>query len=90
MSIEKGSELAGRLMKCDDIHPMIKETLIKQQQEIFFLRKTQIEQAQLIEMLINNMATLVNANDAMLNKYKKVINNNTKALKNDETLNSGD
>lgn len=88
MAIEKGSELAGRLMKDDNIHPLIKDTLIKQQQDIFFLRKSQIEQAQLIDMLANYIATLVNANDAMLKKYKNIIDNNTKALKNDETLSS--
>lgn len=88
MSIEKGSELAGRLMKDSDIHPLIKDTLIKQQQDIFFLRKAQIEQAQLIDMLANHIATLVNANDAMLKKYKNIIDNNTKALKNDEILSS--
>lgn len=88
MSIEKGSELAGRLMKDDSIHPLIKDTLIKQQQEIFFLRKSQIEQAQVIEQLVDNLATVINANDAMLKQYKKVIDNNSKALRNDETLSS--
>jgi len=90
MSIEKGSELAGLLMKHNDIHPIVKDTLIKQQQQIFFLRKTQIEQAQLLEQLVDNLASLVNANDAMLKKYKKVIDNNQKSLKNDEALSSGD
>ena len=90
MSIEKGSELAGLLMKYNDIHPVVKDTLIKQQQQIFFLRKTQMEQAQLLEQLVDNLASLVNANDAMLKKYKKVIDDNQKSLKNDETLSSGD
>lgn len=86
--IEKGSELAGRLMKDDNVHPLVKDTLIKQQQEIFFLRKTQMEQAQVIEQLIDNLATVINANDAMLKQYKKVIDGNSKALRNDETLSS--
>lgn len=90
MSIEKGSELAGLLMKHNDIHPVVKDTLIKQQQQIFFLRKTQMEQAQLLEQIVDNLASLVNANDAMLKKYKKVIDDNQKSLKNDETLSSGD
>lgn len=90
MSIEKGSELAGLLMKHNDIHPVVKDTLIKQQQQIFFIRKTQMEQAQLLEQLVDNLASLVNANDAMLKKYKKVIDDNQKSLKNDETLSSGD
>lgn len=86
--IEKGSELAGRLMKDDSIHPLVKDTLIKQQQEIFFLRKSQMEQAQVIEQLVDNLATVINANDAMLKQYKKVIDGNSKALRNDETLSS--
>ena len=86
--IEKGSELAGRLMKDDSIHPLVKDTLIKQQQEIFFLRKSQMEQAQVIEQLVDNLATVINANDAMLKQYKKVIDNNSKALRNDEALSS--
>lgn len=86
--IEKGSELAGRLMKDDSIHPLVKDTLIKQQQEIFFLRKSQMEQAQVIAQLVDNLATVINANDAMLKQYKKVIDRNSKSLKNDETLSS--
>ena len=88
MSIEKGSELAGRLMKDNSVNPLVKDTLIKQQQEIFFLRKAQIEQAQVIEQLVDNLATVINANDAMLKQYKKVIDNNSKSLRNDETLSS--
>lgn len=82
--MEKGSELAGRLMKINDIHPVIKETLITQQQDIFFLRKMQIEQSQVIEQLVDHIATLVNVNDAMLKKYKNIINKNEKSLRNDE------
>ena len=86
--IEKGSELAARLMKDDSIHPLVKDTLVKQQQEIFFLRKAQMEQAQVINQLVDNLATVINANDAMLKKYKKVIDENSKALRNDEALSS--
>ena len=78
--IEKGSELAGRLMKDDSVHPLVKDTLIKQQQEIFFLRKSQMEQAQVIEQLVDNLATVINANDAMLKQYKKVIDGNFQKL----------
>ena len=37
MDIEKGSEVASLLLKHDDIHPVIKDVIIKQQQAIFFL-----------------------------------------------------
>lgn len=86
MGIEKGSEVASLLLKHDNIHPVVKDVIIKQQQAIFFLRKTQMEQAALIEQIINHLATLVNANDAMLKKYKKVIDDNNKALSRDEEL----
>lgn len=81
--MEKGSELASKLMRVDDIHPLIKDTLIMQQQDIFFLRKQLIEQAQTISTLIDNFAGLVNANDAMLRQYKQVIDKNGSALKKD-------
>ena len=53
--MDKGSELAGKLMKVTDIHPIIRETLIMQQQDIFFLRKQLIEQAQVIEQIIDKV-----------------------------------
>lgn len=87
--MEKGSELAGRLLKINDIHPIIKDTLIKQQQDIFFLRKEQITMAQVIEDLVNNMATLVNANDAMLRQYQDVIGKSKNSMLRDEELSNG-
>lgn len=81
--MEKGSELAAKLMKINDIHPLVKDTLIMQQQDIFFLRKQLIEQAQTISNLIDNFASMVNANDAMLRQYKQVIDKNGSALKKD-------
>lgn len=82
--MEKGSELAAKLMKISDIHPMIRDVLIAQQQDIFFLRKQLIEQAQTISNLIDNFASIVNANDAMLRQYKQMIDKNSSALKKDE------
>lgn len=87
--MEKGSELAGRLLKINDIHPIIKDTLVKQQQDIFFLRKEQITMAQVIEDLVNNMATLVNANDAMLRQYQDVISKSKNSMLRDEELSNG-
>lgn len=81
--MEKGSELAGKLMKVD-IHPLVKQTLITQQQDIFFLRKQLIEQSQIISSLIDNFASLVNANDAMLKEQRKIMQKNGTALKRDE------
>lgn len=82
--MEKGSELAAKLMKINDIHPIIKDTLITQQQDIFFLRKQLIEQAQMISSIVDNLASIVNANDAMLRQYKQIIDKNKTSLKRDE------
>lgn len=81
--MEKGSELSAKLMKID-IHPILRDTLVSQQADIFFLRKQLMEQSQLIENIIDNLAVLVDANTAMLEKYKKIINKNGRALKHDE------
>lgn len=81
--MEKGSELSAKLMKID-IHPILRDTLVSQQADIFFLRKTLMEQAQLISQIIDNLATITNANSAMLQAYKKIIDKNNKTLVHDE------
>lgn len=87
--MQKGTELAGKLLKINDIHPLLKDIIIQQQQDIFFLRKEQITMAQVIEDLVNNYAIMVNANDAMLKQYKTLIDNSKSALINDERLSNG-
>lgn len=87
--MQKGTELAGKLLKVNDIHPLLKDIIVQQQQDIFFLRKEQITMAQVIEDLVNNFATIVNANDAMLRQYKTVIDRSKSALINDERLSNG-
>ena len=71
--MQKGTELAGKLLKINDIHPLLKDIIVQQQQDIFFLRKEQITMAQVIEDLVNNFATIINANDAMLKQYQSII-----------------
>lgn len=87
--MQKGTELAGKLLKINDIHPVLKDVIIQQQQDIFFLRKEQITMAQIIEDLVNSYATLVNANDAMLKQYKDVISKTKNEMINDERLSNG-
>lgn len=87
--MQKGTELAGKLLKINDIHPALKDVIVQQQQDIFFLRKEQITMAQVIEDLVNNFATLVNANDAMLKQYKDVISRTKNEMINDERLSNG-
>ncbi len=81
--IEKGSELQARLLKDDSLSPNVKEVLIKQQQDIFFLRKTQLEQATIIDQLIDSLTTVMNCNASLLEEQKKRAKQNQKAMKND-------
>lgn len=81
--IEKGSELQARLLKDDSLSPNVKEILIKQQQDIFFLRKTQLEQATIIDQLIDSLTTVMNCNASLLEEQKKRAKQNQKAMKND-------
>ena len=87
--MEKGSELAGRLLKINDIHPIIKDTLISQQQDIFFLRKKLMELTMTITSLIDSYSILVNANDAMMNEEKRRMRENYNSLAKDEELSNG-
>lgn len=87
--MEKGSELAGRLLKINDIHPIIKDTLISQQQDIFFLRKKLMELTMTITSLIDSYSVLVNANDAMMNEEKRRMRENYNSLAKDEELSNG-
>lgn len=81
--IEKGSELQARLLKDDSLSPNVKEILIKQQQDIFFLRKTQLEQATIIDQLIDSLTTVMNCNASLLEEQKKRAEQNQKVMKND-------
>lgn len=81
--IEKGSELQARLLKDESLSPNIKEVLVKQQQDIFFLRKTQLEQATIIDQLIDSLTTVMNCNASLLEEQKKRAEQNQKAMKND-------
>ena len=81
--IEKGSELQAKLLKDDSLSPNVKEILIKQQQDIFFLRKTQLEQATIIDQLIDSLTTVMNCNASLLEEQKKRAEQNQKAMKND-------
>lgn len=81
--IEKGSELQARLLKDDSLSPNVKEVLVKQQQDIFFLRKTQLEQATIIDQLIDSLTIVMNCNASLLEEQKKRAEQNQKAMKND-------
>ena len=69
--IEKGSELQAKLLKDDSLSPNVKEILIKQQQDIFFLRKTQLEQATIIDQLIDSLTTVMNCNASLLEETER-------------------
>lgn len=83
MYVEKGSDLLGKILKDNDIPTKLKDILVKQQQDIFYLRKELLGMSQVMEQIVDNLYTLANANDAMLKQQKKLFNKTTKSLQND-------
>lgn len=82
--MEKGSELLGKILNNNDIPTSIKDIFVKQQQDIFFLRKHLLQLSQTVDNIVDNLVLLANANDAMLKKQKEIFDNQTtKALTND-------
>ena len=81
--IEKGSDLLGKILNDNDIPTKIKDILVKQQQDIFFLRKSLLELSQTVDAVVDNIYLLANANDAMLKQQKEIMNETTKSLQND-------
>ena len=82
--MEKGSELLGKILNDNDIPTKLKDILVKQQQDIFFLRKHLLELSQTVDNIVDNLVLLANANDAMLKKQKELFDKQTtKALTND-------
>ena len=78
MYIEKGSEVLGKVLNNNDIPTEVKDILTKQQQDIFFLRKSLLEISQTLDAIVNNLYILANANDAMLKQQKEIFNKTTK------------
>lgn len=83
MYVEKGSDLLGKILKDNDIPTKLKDILVKQQQDIFYLRKELLGMSQVMEQIVDNLYTLANANDAMLKQQKELFNKTTKSLQND-------
>lgn len=83
MYVEKGSDLLGKILKDNDIPTKLKDILVKQQQDIFYLRKELLSMSQVMEQIVDNLYTLANANDAMLKQQKEIFNKTTKSLQND-------
>ena len=75
--VEKGSEVLGKILNNNDIPMEIKDILVKQQQDIFFLRKSLLELSQTVDNIVDNLYTLANANDAMLQQQKKIMDRET-------------
>lgn len=78
----KGTELTAQLMKID-IHPVVKDVLIQQQQDIFFLRKEQLEAAKVIEMLSSIVEGLSIASAGVINDLKKEAKKHKSAMEHD-------
>lgn len=79
--MDKGSEIAFKLQKVD-CDPKLKEIIINQSQDLFFLRKQMIELATNFDNLANQMITLTNGTAGFMNDIKRI----RKILKTDEAL----
>lgn len=82
--VEKGSEVLGKILNNNDIPKEVKDILVKQQQDIFYLRKEMLSLSQTVDKIVDNLLTLTYANDAMLKKQKEIFDKHTtKSLQND-------
>ena len=82
--VEKGSEVLGKILKNNDINTEVKDILVKQQQDIFWLRKELLGLSQTIDQIVDNLYVLANANDAMLKNQKELMERSTtKSIQND-------
>lgn len=82
--VEKGSEVLGKILKNNDIPTEVKDILVKQQQDIFWLRKELLGLSQTIDQIVDNLYVLANANDAMLKNQKELMKRSTtKSIQND-------
>ena len=82
--VEKGSEVLGKILKNNDIPTEVKDILVKQQQDIFWLRKELLGLSQTIDQIVDNLYVLANANDAMLKNQKELMERSTtKSIQND-------
>lgn len=82
--VEKGSEVLGKILRNNDIPTKVKDILVKQQQDIFWLRKELLGLSQTIDQIVDNLYILANANDAMLKNQKELMERSTtKSIQND-------
>ena len=82
--VEKGSEVLGKILNNHDIPTEVKDILVKQQQDIFWLRKELLGLSQTLDSVVDNLYILANANDAMLKQQKELMERSTtKSIKND-------
>lgn len=82
--VEKGSEVLGKILRNNDIPTEVKDILVKQQQDIFWLRKELLGLSQTIDQIVDNLYVLANANDAMLKNQKELMERSTtKSIQND-------
>ena len=81
--VEKGSEVLGKILNNNDVPKEVKDILVKQQQDIFWLRKELLGLSQTIDQIVDNLYILANANDAMLKQQQKIMNKTTKNIQHD-------
>lgn len=79
--MDKGSEIAFKLQKVD-CDPKLKEIIINQGQDLFFLRKNLIELATNFDQLATQMINLTSGTAKFMDDVKRI----RKILKTDEAL----
>lgn len=79
----KGSEVAFKL-KDIDCHPKLKDVIVEQQQEIYFLRNQLTELASMFNMMVDEMTKITNGVNNLGLEFQKQSKGVAKALKHDE------
>lgn len=79
----KGSEVAFKL-KDVDCHPKLKEVIIEQQEEIYFLNKQLTELASMFNMMVDEMTNITNGVNNLGLEFQKQSKSVSKALKHNE------
>lgn len=79
----KGSEVSFKL-KDVDCHPKLKEVIVEQQQEIYFLKNQLTELASMFNMMVDEMTNITNGVNNLGLEFQKQSKGVAKALKHDE------
>lgn len=92
-SIQSGRELKEKLLlttDSDEVMRLMKELVVKQQQDLYFLNKQFTELSLLVDQLVDEMVKVVSTNGAVINKLspilKQMSENKVKISKDNESM----